>query len=83
MMFLIKRTSASAMLSAEPPAPGALRSGSDKPWHIEITSLEELNRLIDVLEEPLILSRRQGPTGLTAIEIYDDMREENLFSENT
>jgi hypothetical protein len=74
--FLITRTSDSAMRDEEPPAPGAVRSADKKAWHIEIVSLEALAQLIDTLEEPLILSRRQGGGALTAIEIYDDMREE-------
>lgn len=78
MKFLIKRTSEGGVIVEEPPAPAALRTKDDKAWEIEINTLEELNRLIDTLEEPLILSRRQGPGGSTAIEIYDDMREANL-----
>lgn len=66
------------MHGEEPPAPGALLSSDKKAWHIEIASLEDLVRLIDTLEEPLILSRRRGEGGLTAIEIYDDMREQYL-----
>ncbi len=66
------------MVSEEPPAPGAIRSETGKGWQIEFASLEALTNLIDTLEEPLILSRRQGPGSLTAIEIYDDMREEDL-----
>jgi hypothetical protein len=64
------------MNDEEPPAPGAVRSADKKAWHIEIASLEALAQLIDTLEEPLILSRRQGGDSLTAIEIYDDMREQ-------
>ena len=78
MKFSIERTSAMHMGSEEPPAPGAVRAPDKKTWHIEISSLEALTDLIDSLEEPLILSRRQGPKGLVAIEIYDDMREETL-----
>ena len=74
MKFLIHRTSDSAMLDTEPPAPGALRDGAR--WEIEIADLAALNHLIDSLEEPVILSRRQGAAGPTTIEIYDDMREE-------
>lgn len=74
MKFSIHRTSATGMETDEPPAPGAVRSG--KAWHIELASLEDLATLIDKLEEPLILSRRNGPGSLTGIEIYDDMREE-------
>ena len=76
MKFSIERTSAKELETDEPPAPGAVRSESGKKWHIELASLEDLTLLIDKLEEPLILSRRGGPGGLTAIEIYDDMREE-------
>lgn len=75
MKFKITRTSDSAMQSEESPAPGAVMSPDKTAWHIEIPSLEALAQLIDTLEEPLILSRRQGEGGLTAIEIYDDMRE--------
>ncbi len=78
MIFLITRTSDSAVLGDEPPAPGAVRSVDKKAWHIEIASLEALAHLIDTLEEPLILSRRQGLNSLTSIEIYDDMREQYL-----
>ena len=78
MKFLIKRTSEGGIFSEEPPAPAALRTKDSKAWEIEINNFEELNRLIDTLEEPLILSRRQGSGGSTAIEIYDDMREGNL-----
>jgi hypothetical protein len=74
--FEITRTSDSSTQSEESPAPGAVRSPDTKTWHIEIASLEALAQLIDTLEEPLILSRRQGDGGLTAIEIYDDMREQ-------
>lgn len=66
------------MQGEESPAPGAVRSQDKKAWHIEIASLEALAQLIDTLEEPLILSRRQGDGGLTAIEIYDDMREQYM-----
>lgn len=76
MKFRIARTSDSAGMSDEPPAPGAVRTDGAREWHIEIPDLDALARLIDLLEEPLILSRRQGPNGATAIEIYDDMREE-------
>ena len=76
MKFSIHRTSAAGLESDEPPAPGAVRSESGKAWHIELTSLEDLVTLIYKLEEPLILSRQNGPAGLTGIEIYDDMREE-------
>ena len=78
MQFLIGRTTDSAQMSPEPPAPDAIRAPNGKDWLIEIADLDALNRLIDTLEEPLILSRRKGPTGPTTIEIYDDMREENL-----
>ncbi len=64
------------MQSGEPPAPGAVRTPDGKGWEIECASLDDLTHLIDVLEEPLILSRRKGANGATAIEIYDDMREE-------
>jgi hypothetical protein len=76
--FVIERTSAINMGSEEPPAPGAVRSADKKSWHIEFASLEDLTTMIDTLEEPLILSRRNGPKSLVAIEIYDDMREESL-----
>ena len=76
MKFSIQRTSDKDVETDEPPAPGAVRAGAGKAWHIELASLEELTVLIDSLEEPLILSRRHGPGSLTAIEIYDDMREE-------
>ena len=75
MKFLIERTSHREMGSQEPPAPGAIRTNGGKAWQIEFASLEELTELILTLEEPLILSRRQGREGPTAIEIYDDMRE--------
>ena len=75
MKCLIARTSDRAMLSQEPPAPGAVRTPDGEAWQIEIGSLDDLTNLIDLLEEPLILSRRKGPQGPTAIEIYDDMRE--------
>ncbi len=78
MKFIIARTSDGTFLSEEPPAPGAVRSADNSAWQIEIASLEDLARLIDILEEPLIFSRRQGVEGPTAIEIYDDMREENF-----
>jgi hypothetical protein len=78
MKFSIERTSAINMGSEEPPAPGAVRSPDNKTWHIEFATLEALTDMIDTLEEPLILSRRQGPKALVAIEIYDDMREESL-----
>ena len=65
-----------AMGSEEPPAPGAARTKDGKAWQIEFASLEELTDMILTLEEPHILSRRHGPNGLPAIEIYDDMREE-------
>jgi hypothetical protein len=78
MKFLIERTSEKNMGGDDPPAPGAVRAPGDTAWHIEIADLAALTLLIDTLEEPLILSRRQGPAGLTAIEIYDDMREEYL-----
>jgi hypothetical protein len=77
MKFLIERTSEQGMLSKEPPAPGAERTEDNKAWQIEFADLDQLTRLIDLLEEPLILSRRQGPNGLTTIEIYDDMREQS------
>lgn len=76
MKFSIHRTSATGLETDESPAPGAVRAPSGKTWHIELASLEDLATLIDKLEEPLILSRRNGPGGLTGIEIYDDMREE-------
>ncbi len=76
MKFRIARTSDSGGMSDEPPAPGAVRTAGARDWHIEIADLEALTRLIDLVEEPLILSRRQGPGGATAIEVYDDMREE-------
>lgn len=75
MKFIIERTSNMALGSDEAPAPGASRSSDGKAWHIEFGSLEELTAMITTLEEPLILSRRHGPTSLVAIEIYDDMRE--------
>ena len=64
------------MIGDEPPIPGALRTKNDKAWQIEVADLEQLIAMIDTLEEPLILSRRQGPGSPPAIEIYDDMREE-------
>jgi len=64
------------MGSTEPPAPGAVRTKGGNAWQIEFATLEELTEMILTLEEPLILSRRQGRDGPTAIEIYDDMREE-------
>ena len=76
MKFFITRTSDSTGLSDEPPALGAERAEGTRDWHIEIADLAALARLIDLLDEPLILSRRQGPGGATAIEIYDDLREE-------
>jgi hypothetical protein len=76
MKFLIGRTSDWTIVGKEPPAPGAVRTTDNKAWQIEIADLEALGHLIDTLEEPLILSKRQGAEGLTAIEIYDDMREE-------
>lgn len=78
MLFLIERTSQRELLSDEPPAPGAVRTENKNAWQIEIGSLEALTQLIDALEEPLILSRRHGAGRMTAIEIYDDMREEGL-----
>ena len=78
MRFLIERTSHMQMGSKEPPAPGATRTDDDKAWQIEIASLEELNDLIDTLQEPLILSRRQGLKGPAQVEIYDDMREQDI-----
>ena len=76
MKFLIERTSHREMGSEEAPAPGAVRTENGKAWQIEFASLEELTDLILTLEEPLILSRRQGRNGPPAIEIYDDMRED-------
>ena len=76
MKFLIERTSDKELETDEPPAPTAERTGDKKAWQIEIADLDALVALIDTLEEPLILSRRKGPGSLTAIEIYDDMREE-------
>ena len=76
MRFAIKRTSDSTGLGDEPPAPGATRAPGAQVWHIEIADLDALTKLIDLVEEPLILSRRQGPGGATAIEVYDEMREE-------
>ena len=78
MKFLIERTSCIQMGSKEPPAPGAVRTDDGKAWQIEFASLEELTDMIGTLEEPLILSRRQGPQGPVAVEIYDDMREGDL-----
>lgn len=75
MKFSIQRTSDNELETNEPPAPGAVRSESGKTWYIELASLDDLTNLIDKLEEPVILSRRNGPEGLTAIEVYDDMRE--------
>lgn len=75
MKFLIERTSRIEMGGDEPPAPGAIRTPDGKAWQIEFATLEQLTELIVTLEEPLILSRRQGREGPTAIEIYDDMRE--------
>lgn len=77
MLFLIGRTSERATCSEEPPAPRAVRTKDLKAWQIELADLEQLTSLIDTLEEPLILSRRQGVRGLTTIEIYDDMREDH------
>ncbi len=65
-----------ALGSDELPAPGAVRTADGKAWQIEFESLEELCAMITVLDEPLILSRRNGPASLVAIEIYDDMRED-------
>jgi hypothetical protein len=76
MKFLITRTSDAGGVGDAPPAPGAVRPQGEREWHIEIADLDALARLIDVIEEPLILSRRQGSAGVTAIEVYDDMREE-------
>jgi hypothetical protein len=76
MKFLIERTSQMGMGSTEPPAPGAVRTKGGDAWQIEFASLEELTDMIVTLEEPLILSRRQGASGATSIEIYDDMRED-------
>jgi hypothetical protein len=78
MKFLIERTSHIEMGSHEPPAPGAVRSQDGKAWEIDFASLEELTEMIITLDEPLILSRRQGRKGLVAVEIYDDMRESTL-----
>ncbi len=75
MKFFIERTSHIEMGSSEPPAPGASRTNDGEKWQIEFASLEELTDMITTLEEPLILSRRHGPSALVAIEIYDDMRE--------
>ena len=75
MKFLIERTSHKEMGSTEPPAPGSERTDRGDAWQIELSTFDDLSNLIDMLEEPLILSRRQGPGGLTSIEIYDDMRE--------
>jgi hypothetical protein len=75
MKFLIERTSHKEMGSAEPPAPGSVRTAKGDAWQIELSTFDDLSNLIDTLEEPLILSRRQGPSGLTSIEIYDDLRE--------
>lgn len=76
MLFPIFRTSDQDLSPDEPPAPGAVRAKDGESWEIEIADLVALTALIDTLEEPLILSRRKGPDGPTAIEIYDDMREE-------
>jgi hypothetical protein len=78
MRFLIERTSCIQMGSKEPPAPGAVRTDDGKAWQIDFASLEQLADMIDVLEEPLILSRRKGPQVPVQIEIYDDMREVDL-----
>ena len=78
MRFLIERTSCIQMGSTEPPAPGAVRTDDGKAWQIDFASLEQLADMIDVLEEPLILSRRKGPHVPVQIEIYDDMREVDL-----
>ena len=78
MRFLIERTSCIQMGSTEPPAPGAVRTDDGKAWQIDFASLEQLADMIDVLEEPLILSRRKGPQVPVQIEIYDDMREVDL-----
>ena len=78
MRFLIERTSRVHSGSAEAPAPGAVRTDDGKAWQIEIASLEELTDMIGTLEEPLILSRREGPLSPVQVEIYDDMREINL-----
>ena len=76
MKFLIARTSNMSDGENEPPAPGATRTEDGKAWQIEFATLEDLCAMITTLDEPLILSRRNGPTSLVAIEIYDDMREE-------
>ncbi len=65
-----------AMGSEEPPAPGAVRTKGGNAWQIDFANLEELTDMIITLEEPLILSRRQGRESPATIEIYDDMREE-------
>ena len=78
MKFLIERTSAIQMGSVEAPAPGAVRTADGKGWQIEVESLEALADMIVSLEEPLILSRRQGAGSTVSIEIYDDMREEMI-----
>lgn len=76
MNFLIARTSEKESTGTEPPAPGAVRTNDNSAWQIELADLDALINLIDTLEEPLILSRRQGTKGGTKIEIYDDLRED-------
>lgn len=42
--------------------------------NIEIDSIEELQRLVDELQEPIIIDRKQI-SGDWELEIYDDYRE--------
>lgn len=43
--------------------------------NIEIDSMEELQRLVDELQEPIIIDRKRIDSGDWELEIYDDYRE--------
>ena len=43
--------------------------------NIEIDSMEELQRLVDVLQEPIIIDRKRTDSDDWELEIYDDYRE--------
>ena len=75
MKFLIARTSNMSDGENEPPAPGATRTEDGKAWQIEFATLEDLCAMITTLDEPLILSRRNGPNSLVAMYILEFLGE--------
>ena len=80
MEFRIRRTS--SWFADEKPCEGAFLHRVEKDpgykdrkvWHIRIESLEELQKLSEKLDEPLIIGGRDED-GFPLIEIYDDYRE--------